>query len=233
MLDRVDEAGRQVRFPGQPLLRESALLPQGTDPFPENLRVGHEENWTVQRTFSSIHLRVYTLTHILRRMNKRGCNSRRDRDACIRSLFLKRRESYSTAEAARFTNLKRDELIRRIEEDGEIEPVRAEYWIAWQDVVRLALERWPLDVVYAALGDRADEALPSMLRLENFTARIPVYVIRLLEHAAAREKTTIQEYLRRELRELAEGENMKPGAADELEAKIPGFHEALFFPDRR
>jgi hypothetical protein len=94
----------------------------------------------------------------------------------------------------RLTGANRDDLIQRIE-DGEFEVRRAEYWLPWDDVARLALDRWPLEVIYEALGDRAGEVLPDLLRLEDFTASIPAYVARFLELKAAQEKVTIGEYV--------------------------------------
>lgn len=149
----------------------------------------------------------------------------------IRTLFLnQKRPSYSTEVIARMTGVDREELKQRIE-DGEFDFEQVEYWLQWRDVVTIAMERWPLDVIYEALGNRADDVMPRMLRPEEFTLPVPSYILRLLEYVAASENLSVAEYVRRELHDLAESESV--GNRAEIEVKIPGFREALYFPQKR
>jgi hypothetical protein len=143
----------------------------------------------------------------------------------IRGIFLQRRETYITADAALLTNTDEEELLARIE-TGEIDAT-VTYRIPWDDVARLAMERWSLEAIYDALGDHADDALPPLLRLERLDIHVPAYVLRILAWIAAAENTTIEHYLRAEFFDLAESIwNLNP----EID-HLPGVAAALFFPD--
>ena len=163
------------------------------------------------------------------RNRRRPERDKPDHYARIRTIFLKRRSNYSTGDVARLTGLNRDNLIRRIQ-DSEFDIDRVEYWLPWSELVTIALDQWPLEAIYEALGDRADEVLPRMLRLEELSVRMPVYILRMLEHVAAREKVSVAEYLQRELRDLTETEVRRDLT---IEERMPGIREALLFPERQ
>lgn len=146
----------------------------------------------------------------------------------IRAVFLDRQESYSGPEATRLLGTTWSYLLDRIV-TGEIEATQRVLYsdIPWDDVVRLLMERVPLTTIYAALGDRADEVLPSLLRLERLDIPVPAYVIRAVEWAAQKRGVTFEQYLHGELFDLVESIWSINPAID----KVPGIVEALFFPD--
>jgi hypothetical protein len=147
--------------------------------------------------------------------------------ARIRAVFLDRRDTYSTPAAALLTGLDRADLLDRIR-TGEIDSVpRVTHRIPWDDVALLLMERVPLATIYDALGDHADEVLPSLLRLEPLDVRLPVYAIRMLEWIAKLDGVTVEQYLHRELFDLLETLWRTHPEVDET----PGVAEALFFPD--
>jgi len=123
----------------------------------------------------------------------------RDDRARIRAVFLDRREAYSAPAAVQLTGLDRADLLDRIE-SGEIDSTRrVTHAIPWDDVARLLMERVPLEAIYDALGDRADEALPPLLRLERLDVRVPAYALRVFEWIARFDGVTVEQYLHREL----------------------------------
>lgn len=145
----------------------------------------------------------------------------------IRSVFLDPRETYSAPAVFRLLGIGRDDLLERIR-TGEIESrPTVTHNILWDDVVRLLMERVPLEAIYAALGDRSDEALPSLLRLERLDVRVPAYVLRVLEAVTSRTGTTVERYLHEEFFDMIESLWRTDPDVD----KIPGVAEALFFPD--
>ena len=127
-----------------------------------------------------------------------------DEGSRIRAVFLGRQASYSASAAGQLIGIKRADLLERIE-TGEIDAVRrVTHAIPWDDVARLLMERFPLEAIYDALGERADEALPPLLRLERLDVRVPAYVLRVVELVAKWAGTTVERELRRELFDLIE-----------------------------
>ncbi len=151
-----------------------------------------------------------------------------DDHARIRAVFLDRRETYSATATADLSGVKWPDLLERIE-NGEIESRRRVTYsgIRWDDVARLLMERVPLRTIFDALGERADEVLPALLRLERLDMRVPAYVIRVLEWAARSEGVTVEQYFHGQLFEWVEGMWTVNAEMDNL----PGVVEALFFPE--
>ncbi len=159
-----------------------------------------------------------------RRGPKRDISDDRSR---IRAVFLDRRATYSTLDAVQLSGIDREDLLDRIE-TGEIDAAqRVTYAIPWDDVARLLMECVPLEAIYDALGDRADEVLPPLLRLERLDVRVPAYILRVLELVASRAGMTVERHLRGEFFDMVESLWRTHPEVDQ----IPGAGEALFFPD--
>lgn len=81
--------------------------------------------------------------------------------------------------------------------------------------------------IHDALGSDASGVLPRLLRpIELKSLRLPEYLIRLLEALATKEGVTVEDYLYTAMLDLEV-------AADPvvLETLLPGFTEAIRFPD--
>jgi hypothetical protein len=87
-----------------------------------------------------------------------------------RELFLSPRKDYSPLDAARLTDNDPAELERLIAK-GHLE-ARTLYLIEKPDVLRLALDRWPLETIFGALGTDAEDLLPPLLRLERMDLKV-------------------------------------------------------------
>ena len=147
------------------------------------------------------------------------------RSSNIRSLFLSPQPSYPLAEAAELLGLTADEVIAWIEV-GELEPAGTdEGQIPWAEVVSFGMDLWSQDVVEAALGAEVAKAIPELLRLTAIEVRIPRLEVVALERVAARDGQAVDALLARELRDFVSTH------ADWLEREIPGFAEALAWPD--
>lgn len=150
-----------------------------------------------------------------------------DERARIREVFLSKRDEYEATEAARLTGVDPERLADEIER-GWVE-TRTAHFVDREDVLRLALEQWPLATIYAALGKDADQVLPRLLRLEELRLRVPAYIVRVVEFQAKKNNFTASETLRYVLREYAE--NVR-GAHPEMDQEIPGLAEAMSFPGK-
>ena len=144
----------------------------------------------------------------------------------IRSIFLHPRPHVSIAEATALLGWTRAEMTAAIAA-GEIEVTETGFgkWIWQQELVAKALEIWPLEAIEEALGEDADRTLPPSIRLTNVSFRIPRYHVAMLEHFAERDHTTASTVLTRELDGIASAH------AEELSCAIPGFADALEWPE--
>lgn len=149
---------------------------------------------------------------------------KREEKTRIRDLFLSPRKTYPPAEAARLTDADPDVLLQRIEA-GEID-ARTFYLMERRDVIRLAMERWPLETIFEALG-RDAEVLPPLLRPGLLRVHAPAYVLRVLQYEAAKQGTSAGVMLLRLLRDYAADARIRNGEIDEA---IPGLAAALFYP---
>ena len=86
------------------------------------------------------------------------------------------------------------------------------------------MRRWTLAEMHDALGSEAATVLPPLLALRTVTVRLPEYLVGALEMAAAEDRTTIDEFLHRELLDFA------GTMVDQMEALHPGFRRAYLFP---
>jgi hypothetical protein len=142
----------------------------------------------------------------------------------IRALFLKRQDWYTLTEAARLLGVSVG-TIRREAEADDPNAYRADgaWRFTWRQVAYLALRRWTLGQVHEALGPAAG-SLPPLLTLQPITVYLPAYLVRAIEHAAAEEQTSIDDWLHRELIDFASG------MVHRMERIVPGFRRAYLFP---
>jgi glucan phosphorylase len=112
-------------------------------------------------------------------------------------------------------------------ESGDVElmttPIGRWFWR--HELMSKALETWPLHVIEEALGNDADSVLPQAIRTKELRVRLPRHHVDMLEYRAGQERTTVSGVLARELDGIASAH------AEELSAAIPGFAEALAWPE--
>ncbi|HWW61651.1 MAG TPA: hypothetical protein VN181_09805, partial [Thermoanaerobaculia bacterium] len=96
----------------------------------------------------------------------------------------------------------------------------------WRQVGYMALRRWSLRDVHAALGPAADRVLPPLLALRSVTITLPEYIVRALETLASDRGTTVDEYL------LSELVDFSGTVVVQVERRIPGHRHAYLFPEQ-
>ena len=96
--------------------------------------------------------------------------------------------------------------------------------VAREEMMALAMERWGLPVIEAALGADAARVLPEAVRLVELRARVPRYLRDMLGFMARRDGTSVDAVLARELEGVASAQ------AEELGAQVDGFAAALQWP---
>lgn len=145
----------------------------------------------------------------------------------IRELFLQRRPSYRLSEVARLLGMTRGTLERTARADQEdAYRVNGRWCFTWRQVAYLAFRRWSLAEIHDALGCDAAKVLPPLLALRSVTVRLPEYLVRAIEHEAASDDTTVDDWLHHELIDFA------GAVADRMERAVPGFRRAYLFPGR-
>lgn len=143
----------------------------------------------------------------------------------IRALFLDRQESYTLAGAARLLGVSAGTLRREAEaDDREAYRTNGSWRFSWRQVAFIALRRWTLTEVHDALGRDAATVLPPLLALHPLTVRLPAYLVRAIEDAAAADRTAIDDWLHLELLDFASG------VVHRMERVLPGFRRAYLFP---
>jgi hypothetical protein len=93
-----------------------------------------------------------------------------------------------------------------------------------EEMMAVAFELWPQEVIEEALGADGARVLPEAIRLVELRARVPRYQRDMLRYFAGRDGTTVDRVLARELEDVASAH------AEELEAALPGFADALAWP---
>lgn len=166
------------------------------------------------------------------RSNKTPKRAITDR-ALIRELFIERVPLYSFADALRLTRTTPPEADAAIAAGGIATDTFGEQLvISWDDVAKLALDRWTPRMINGALGSTDRLAvIPLLNRVQQIEVFLPVYQIRLLHYLAEiergqfRARLNASDVLERHLLDLASAVN-----ADELELAIPGYRAALHYP---
>ncbi|MGA8807790.1 MAG: hypothetical protein WB973_07910 [Thermoanaerobaculia bacterium] len=144
----------------------------------------------------------------------------------IRHIFLHPRPHVSISQAASLLGWTWRHMNDAIESgDVELMTTPIGKWFWRHELMSKALETWPLHVIEEALGDDADSVLPQAVRTKELRVRLPRHHVDMLEYRAGQEQTTISGVLARELDGIASAH------AEELSAAIPGFSEALAWPE--
>lgn len=147
------------------------------------------------------------------------------RSGHIRELFLQRQPSYRLSEAARLLGMTRGKLEREARRDQEdAYRVNGRWRFTWRQVAYLAFRRWSLAEIHEALGPDAATVLPPLLELRTVTVRLPAYLVCAIEHFAANNDKTPDDWLLHELVDFA------GTVADHMERVVPGYRSAYFYP---
>jgi hypothetical protein len=164
-------------------------------------------------------------THVSRRSKTLIRDGRNDQRRRIRRLFIDRADAYNLTEAASIVGISRSTLVRDAEDDQR-EAYRADgrWRFSWRQVAFLALRRWTFAELHRALGTDAAEVLPPLLARERVSLCLPAYLVRAMTTAAARDRISLDEWLRLELVDFA------GTVVDEMEELHPGFRRSYLFP---
>ncbi len=145
--------------------------------------------------------------------------------ARMRRLFLEPEASYPIAAAARVLGMRVRELREWIG-SGEIESTGNgdSERLPWSEVAAMAIELWPQAELEQALGDEVTRAMPDLVRLAELHVRVPRFEVLGMEQLAAREGTSVDDLVSRQLLDAVSAEGTW------LVATVPGFAEALRWP---
>ena len=148
--------------------------------------------------------------------------------AAIRHLFLSPSHTYALTDAAALLGMDVEDL-RGWLDVGEIEGMQVgaagPVVVPWSELVFFGMDFWSQEVVEAALGVDAAQAIPELVRLTEMEVRIPRLQVVTLERLAERDGGTVSGVLARELRDLVSVH------APWLSTEVAGFAEALAWPD--
>jgi len=146
----------------------------------------------------------------------------------IRHIFLQLGPHVSIMQATRVLGWSRRQMSEAIE-SGEIElwATPLGKWVPRAEMMAKALEIWPADLIEEALGDDANSILPRAIRSAELRVRLPWHHIDMLEYRAGQQETTVSGVLEGELDGIASAH------IEELSAALPGFAEAMAWPDTR
>lgn len=145
----------------------------------------------------------------------------------IRELFLQRKPSYRLSEVGRLLGMTRKQLEREARADHEDAYRTNGRWrFTWRQVAHLAFRRWSLCEIHEALGIDAAAVLPPLLAMRTISVSLPEYLVRAIEHSAAADDITIDDWLQHELIDFA------GTVASTMERAVPGFRRAYLFPGR-
>lgn len=156
--------------------------------------------------------------------------------SAIREIFLRRRSEYTTPEAAQLLRMTHDDFLAwrtagvlDVEARGRRRQLGDERRavMRWNELASAAMLRWTVMEIHDALGDDAARVLPRLLRpVELQSVRLPEYQRRLLDVLARKERITVEGYLYTALLGLETA-----ASPAEIERMLPGFTEAIQFPN--
>lgn len=86
-------------------------------------------------------------------------------------------------EAASLLGVAPETLRAMLQEEGGHPPEDA---IAWSEAAALLFDAWPRAEIFDALDADFDDLIPAELRLARVSWRLPLFIIRAMEHQAAR-----------------------------------------------
>ena len=153
---------------------------------------------------------------------------KREEKQRIRDLFLSPRKTYSPDDAARLADADLHLLMERIKR-GHVE-AQTFYLLDRRDVLQMALDRYSLEEIFAALGRDANRALPPLLRLEELCAMLPAYIVRVVNRLAEQNGVSTGVVIQQPLHDYVAQVRASNHAMD---VEIPGLREALFYPERQ
>ena len=116
-------------------------------------------------------------------------------------------------------------------EAGELDAQRSEkawettWRITWPQLAALALDVWGIETIERELGEEAAQALPPLVRTSVVTLRLPRYQVVMLGTLAEIDGIGASQRVTDALLALAVEH------VEELEKRIPGFADAMKFPD--
>ncbi len=143
----------------------------------------------------------------------------------IRSLFLSPEQHYDLRAAANLLEYSDEEVVTAIAQgDLATDSRNGIPLLPWEEVALAAAERWPQEIIEAALGEDAVMAIPELVRLTDLHVRVPRFGVLVLGRIAQREGSTINQVLARQLVDLAVAE------ADVLERSVSGISAAVRWP---
>jgi len=148
----------------------------------------------------------------------------------IRRIFLNRQDWYMPRLVTRLTGIL-PARVRAMIETGELEAVPAEkpwdksWRIRWPQLAALALDIWPIEVIEQELGEEAAQVLPPLVRTIPGSMRLPRYLVAMLQTLEKRDGIAPSRRIADALALIAEE------YAASLEEEIPGFREAMNFPE--
>jgi hypothetical protein len=154
----------------------------------------------------------------------------------IREIFLRRRFEYTTHEVARLLRLNVGEVLALINAGTLAAEERRKRkqlggprhaLIEWKELASAAMLRWTVVEIHDALGSEANRVLPRLLRPVTLKSlRLPEYQVRLIETLAQDAGVTLEEFVYGALLNLEVA-----GNPEDIEKLLPGFKEAMQFPD--
>ena len=117
--------------------------------------------------------------------------------------------------------------LRAMLETGELEAVAVEksWCIRWSQLAALAIDQWGIEVIEQELGEEARDVLPPLVRTVPVSMRLPRYLVAMLQALEKRDGLTAARRIADALACIAEEH------AGSLEDEIPGFAEAMNFPE--
>jgi hypothetical protein len=144
----------------------------------------------------------------------------------MRRVFLAPQEFYTAPEAAALLGWRPRELEMAIR-DGSVEATRtcSGYRIEWQEVAAMITVEHAHAEIEQALGKDASSVIPELVRLSELRAAIPRYQVVMLSKLAARKNVSVDEFLSRQLLDLAGAEH------EWLNGEIGGFAAAVQWPE--
>jgi hypothetical protein len=146
----------------------------------------------------------------------------------IRAIYARRaRDHYGINSAMRLLGMRAVTLNEKAER-GDFEVSRnpdGSYFLTWAQLAFAAMQQWPLAVIFEELGKDAAKVMPELLRPQRVVYNLPEYQAKLIAALARRSGVDADTFLSDHLLDLAAVH------AEELEDEVPGFREAMMFPD--
>lgn len=143
----------------------------------------------------------------------------------IRRIFLQPEATYSVSAAADLLEYSYEQVVASIEHgDLAVNHSGGIARVPWEEVALAASERWPQDLIEAALGGDVSEAMPELVRLTELLVRVPRFSVIAVARVAQRERTTIDHIVARQLLDFSVAES------EALDRSVAGFSAAMRWP---